>query len=93
MLGTEEERPAGRSLLDGGGAGPGGRAEPLSFHGCTAANLHDGTPDRSTAPEEDGQEGVEKKRRMDGEEFREVVLKPIKSTLVSIWAFITFKHS
>lgn len=66
MLGTEEERPAGRSLLDGGGAGPGGRAEPLSFHGRTAANLHDGTPDRSTAPEKDGQEEVEEEEEEDG---------------------------
>lgn len=34
-----------------------------------------------------------KKRRTDGEEFREVVLKPIKSTLLTICAFIKFKHS
>lgn len=47
------EKRAGRSLLDRGGAGPEGRAEPLPSHGHTEASLHDETTDHSTAPEEE----------------------------------------
>ncbi len=57
MLGEEqeqqEEQPAGRSLLDGGYAGPEDRAELLPSHGRTEASLHDETTNRSTAAEEE----------------------------------------
>lgn len=48
----QEEKPPGRSLLDGGGAGPTDRAEPLPSHGHTEASLHDETRNHSTATEE-----------------------------------------
>jgi len=49
----EEQKPAGRSLLDEEGGGPEDTTEPLPSHGGTEASLHDGNTDHSAATEEE----------------------------------------